>query len=96
MSKLLFHSGDKVWQRISADVVTIEQKTIDGWRAYGIFYTDGTWTHYCRGLFYAFGYHNDGFMIITKKRWHLYPAVICEKIRLSLPKWLSKFLKLEA
>jgi hypothetical protein len=46
-------------------------------------------------LFYGFGYDGDIRCLFLCKIWHYYLAVLCEKIRVRLPRKLAKRLKLE-
>ena len=92
-------AGDNVWVNIIPKEGNIESKlaTIDGFRSYGICYKNHpvSWHHYCSGLFYGFGYHSDGYAIVCKKKWHLYPAILIEKIRVKLPTNVALWLHLE-
>jgi hypothetical protein len=51
----------------------------------------------CAGLFYGYGYYHPdlNYAIITKKKWHVIPAWICEKIRLAIQHKVSVFIGLE-
>jgi hypothetical protein len=78
-------SDEKVWVCVKNDRWVIKQATIKGFYAYGIAYKDHpylNWNHYCNGLFYGFGYHNDGYVIVLKNKWLLPLAISSEKIRL--------------
>ena len=92
-------AGNDVWVNIIPKEGKIESKlaTIDGFRAYGICYKNHpvSWHHYCSGLFYGFGYHTDGYAIVCKRKWHLYPAILIEKMRLKLPTNVALWLHLE-
>jgi len=97
--RFILRSGDKVWVNIiyNEGKKDIRIAEIEGFRSYGICYKDHVvkWHHYCEGLFYGFGYHGDGYAIVTKKKWHLYPAILIEKIRLKLPTNIALWLHLE-
>lgn len=97
--RFILRSGDNVWVNIipNDDKIQTRQAEIDGFRAYGICYKNHPvrWHHYCTGLFYGFGYHSDGYAIVCKKKWHLYPAILIEKIRLKLPTNVALWLHLE-
>ena len=97
--RFILRSGDIVWVNIitNDDKIQTQQAEIDGFRAYGICYKTHPvrWHHYCNGLFYGFGYHSDGYAIVCKKKWHLYPAILIEKIRLKLPTNVALWLHLE-
>ena len=78
-------SDEKVWVCVRNDRWVIKQATIKGFYAYGIAYKDHpylNWNHYHNGLFYGFGYHNDGYVIVLKNKWLLPLAIVSEKIRL--------------
>lgn len=89
----------------------IEKREIHGFNSLGIYFTEtyadkkradagrshlpsGYW-HFCRGLFYSFGYHKNGYLIYTTKKWHILFAYIVEKIRLEIPEKWAKRLNLE-
>ena len=97
--RFILRSGDKVWVNIipNDDKIQTQQAEIDGFRSYGICYKNHPvrWHHYCTGLFYGFGYHSDGYAIVCKKKWHLYPAILIEKIRVKLPTNVALWLHLE-
>ena len=99
MKRFSLKSGDEVWVTIIPAQGEIETKwaIIDGFRSYGICYKNHPigWHHYNSGLFYGFGYHTDGYAIVCKKKWHLIPAIITEKIRLNLRPNLAIWLHLE-
>ena len=98
MKKFKLRSGDKVWVSIfHRDRVEIQEAEVKGFTVYGIVYKDHpcSWPHYSTGLFYGFGYHSDAHAIVTKNRWQILPARICEKIRLSIPEAWCKKLGLE-
>jgi hypothetical protein len=83
--RFLLKSDEKVWVCVKNDRWVIKQATIKGFYAYGIAYKDHpylNWNHYCNGLFYGFGYHNDGCVIMLKRKWLLPLAIVSEKIRL--------------
>jgi len=92
-------SGDKVWVNIIPKKGKLENRIdeIVGFSCFGIYYKNHPedWHHYTNGLFYGFGYHDDGYVIVCKKKWHLYPAIVVEKIRLWIPEKWSIKLKLE-
>ena len=98
MKKFILKKGEKVFVTIKTDEGNeTSEATIKGFSAVGIFYEDHPifWHHYSNGLFYGFGYHSDGFAIVTKKKWHIRLALICEKMRLVLSIKASKKLGLE-
>ena len=98
MKKFILKKGEKVFvtMKFPEGKETSEAK-IKGFSAMGIFYEDHPvfWHHYNSGLFYGFGYHSDGFAIVTKKKWHIKPALVFEKIRLAIPVKVSKKLGLD-
>lgn len=81
-------SNDKI-------VVFIDNHTaidtyVIGFYCYGMKIPWGIIPFFC-GLFYGAGYHSDGKRFITvKKYWHYYPALVCEWLRLKLPRKMSK------
>jgi hypothetical protein len=93
-------SGDNVWVFIVSKKKSIskQQAEIEGFRAYGICYTNHPvkWHHYANGLFYGFGYHSDAYAIVTFKKWHFYFAFVLEKIRVKMPINLAIWLRLES
>lgn len=98
MKKFILKKGEKVFVTIkSPEGKETTGATIKSFSVVGIFYEDHPvfWHHYSNGLFYGFGYHSDGFAIVTKKKWHIKPALIVEKIRLVLPVKISKKLGLD-
>ncbi len=98
-SGFVLRSGDKVWVKliIKKSKIKTRQAVIEGFSILGIIYRDHPcgWHHYNSGLFYGFGYHQDGYAIVCKKKWHLYPAILVEKIRLKMPKNVALWLHLE-
>lgn len=98
-SRFVLRSGDKVWVNIIIKNCKIQtrQAEIEGFTILGVFYKDHPVRvhHYNSGLFYGFGYHPDGYAIVCKKKWHLYPAILTEKIRLILPNNVALWLHLE-
>ena len=98
MKKFILKKGDKVFVTIkSPEEKETSEATIKGFSDMGIFYEDHPvfWHHYKGGLFYGFGYHSDGFAIVTKKKWHIWLSLIFEKIRLTIPVKVSKKIGLE-
>ncbi|KKQ95340.1 MAG: hypothetical protein UT21_C0006G0012 [Candidatus Woesebacteria bacterium GW2011_GWA1_39_11b] len=99
MAKFKLKSGDDVFVALflRGKKPHIQKARIDGFRCYGICYKDHplAWHHYSTGLFYGFGYHGDGFVLVTKKEWHVRPAVLAEAIRLNLPQRICKKIGLE-
>ena len=97
--RFVLKSNDSVFVSIiqKEGKIRTQKSTIDGFRSYGICYKDHPvrWHHYCSGLFYGFGYHSDGYCLVYKKKWHLYPAILTEKIRLKISSKWSERLHLE-
>ena len=93
-------SGDQVYRTIipKKGKAETEIKQVHGFTIMGIYYEGHPMEshHFYALSFYAAGYHQDGYAIVTKEKWHLWPAIVCEKIRLALPKPIAKILGLEA
>lgn len=89
--RFFLRSGDDVFVSVFNGRRVTKQAKVKGFTAYGIHYENHpyiNWHHYCTGLFYGFGYHNEAYAIVTNKKWHIPFAWLCEKLRLSISeKW---------
>ncbi len=89
-------AGDNVCVYTSSDYydhATLKKTKVLGFYSYGIYMKDlgvipFTPIRFIR--FYGVGYDSVERYITVKKKWHRYPAVICEWIRLKLPQKISK------
>jgi hypothetical protein len=96
MRQFSLKSGDRVFVSVFSFRGNSDSwETVKSFNCMGIYYESGWSHHYFNGLFYGCGYHSDGHALVVKKEWHIPLAVICEKIRLSLPDTWAKKLKLE-
>lgn len=92
MKRFSIKAGDRVFVSIfTFENEETNEAIVKGFTAIGIHYEDHGSHHYCDGLFYGFGYHSDGHVLVVRKKWHIPFAVMCEKLRLSLSdKWAEK------
>jgi len=79
-----FAAGEKVFVYLSVDgeEPITEICTITGFTCYGIHFKERGWLHFCKGEFYGFGYHNNGFALYCKEENLIALALMAEQKRL--------------
>ena len=98
----LFRAGDEIYVTICFNNQKRKhtlKAIVKGFSAIGIHYEANPLFnshHFCQGLFYGFGYHKDGYVIHTKKKWHIRFAFLFEKIRLLMSEKWAIWFRLQA